>query len=61
MMSMKQLPPLLAGAAVIALTASQVFAQGASVANTTPPYTATAAPNCCVYQPPAFRARTSRA
>src|SRR5262245_39513656 len=52
MISVKQLPSLMAGAAAIALTASQVFAQGASVANTTQPYTATAAPNCCVYQPP---------
>ena len=52
MISWKQLPPLLAGTAVIALTASQVFAQGASVANTTQPYTATAPANCCVYQPP---------
>ena len=36
------LPSILTATAVAALLAPQVFAQGASVANTTTPYTATA-------------------
>jgi type 1 glutamine amidotransferase len=49
---MKHLPVILASTAVAALGATGAFAQGASVANTTAPYTATAPADCCTYRPP---------
>ncbi len=40
--------------AMAALLSPHVFAQGASLANTTEPYTATSPANCCIYKPPAM-------
>ena len=51
-MSLKHLPVFLASAAVAAMGVTGAFAQGASVANTTTPYSATAKPDCCTYKPP---------
>src|SRR5262245_53440738 len=60
MISLKHLPAIVTATAVAALTASQVFAQGASVANTTTPYTATVPANCCVYAPPGIPGQNIR-
>ncbi len=52
MTSFRHLPVLLASTAIAALGVTAAFAQGASVANTTTPYTATVPANCCTYKPP---------
>jgi len=54
MISLKALPSIVTATAVAALVAPHAFAQGASTANTTEPYSATAPANCCIYKPPAI-------
>jgi len=54
MLTIKDLTCAATATAMAALLSPQVFAQGASLANTTEPYTATAPANCCIYKPPAM-------
>jgi len=54
MLRIKDIACAATATAMAALLSPQVFAQGASLANTTEPYTATSPANCCIYKPPAM-------